>query len=125
MFQATPRATTPTRYKYKMNGDDFKYEDVIRAPAHSTYVPQNTNYAQQNSAHYNNRQNMGDSVYTTPTGYPDSESGYSLESRYKFCCSLRFRFGRKFRIILDPWLSKYKGSPTLKINHNYLNSQKF
>ena len=77
-LKATPRATTPTRSynKYRMNGDDFKYEDVIRAPStHSSYVP-------QNSTHYNPRPNLGgDSLYTTPTGYADSESGYSLESR--------------------------------------------
>lgn len=71
-LQATPRATTPTRHRYKMNGDDFKYEDVIRAPAQSGFVPQNT------TTHYSGRP---DSMFTTPTGYADSESGYSLESR--------------------------------------------
>jgi hypothetical protein len=55
-----------------MNGDDFKYEDVIRAPAQSGFVPQTT------TTHYSGRP---DSMFTTPTGYADSESGYSLESR--------------------------------------------
>ena len=58
-----------------MNGDDFKYEDVIRAPANSSYVP-------PNSAHYTSvRPTTGDSMFTSPSGYADSESGYSLESR--------------------------------------------
>ena len=70
-----------------MNGDDFKYEDVIRAPAHHSNLGPGagpgTGYGPPSSLHYTLvRPTTGDSMFTSPSGYADSESGYSLESRF-------------------------------------------